>query len=297
MRYYAILNPVAGKGKSAHTENKLRDAFERLGLEGEIVKTISPGDASHLARIGLKKGYTTFLVAGGDGTLFEVVNGLGDAPITIGVLPLGERNLFARTLGFDQQPLPQILQHFQVARHILVSDIGVVNKLLFVTNVGIGLCVDALLSQRERESTRVKQHSLWAQIKNKYQRPALQQMNVTVDRYYKASSLGYDLQIANSCHFFYHEGKSDIDNTDRLLDLFIIDKTMGTSEVRALRSNLMLQNSSSITHIRGHKFTINEPLDLTIQIDGEIHQVRAPLHITIAPFQMRFLPYPNKLRG
>ena len=238
-----------------------------------------------------------FLVAGGDGTLFEVANGLADAPITIGVIPLGERNLFARTLGFDQQPLVQILQHFQVARHTLVSDIGVVNKLLFLTNVGIGVCVDALLSQRERESTRIKQHSLWAQIKNKYQRPALQKMNVTVDRYYKVSSSAYDLQITNSCHFFYHEGKSHIDNTDRLLDLFLVDKTIGLGEVRALRSNLILQNSSSLTHIRGHKFTINEPLDLTIQIDGEIHQVRAPLHITVAPFQMRFLPYPNKLRG
>ena len=122
-------------------------------------------------------------------------------------------------------------------------------------------------------------------------------MQVTVDRYYKANSLAYDLQIANSCHFFYHNGKSHIDYTDRLLDLLIIDKTISNGDVRALRSNLMLQNSSSITHIRGHKFTINEPLDLTLQIDGEIHQVRAPLHITVAPFQMRFLPYPNKLRG
>ncbi len=291
MRYYAILNPVAGKGKSAQTETKLRDAFERLGLEGEIVKTISPGDASHLARIGLKKGYNLFLVVGGDGTVFEVVNGLADAPITIGIVPCGNRNLFARTLGFDHQTIIQILQHFQVAKHTLVSDIGTVNRLLFVTNVGIGLCVDTLLTQQEKASTTIKRNSLWSQIKHKYQKPQLQNIKVTVDRYYKATAHAYDVEVANSCHFFYHDGKSHIDHTDRLLDLMIIDKTMGASEARSLKSNLMLENSSSMTHICGHKFTINEPLDLTLQIDGEIHQVRAPLHIAIAPFQMRFLPY------
>lgn len=291
MRYYAILNPVAGKGKSAQTETKLRDAFERLGLEGEIVKTISPGDASHLARIGLKKGYNLFLVAGGDGTVFEVVNGLADAPITIGIVPCGKRNLFARTLGFENQTIVQILEYFQVAKHILVSDIGTVNRLLFVTNVGIGLCVDTLLTQQEKASTTIKRTSLWAQIKHKYQKPQLQSVKVTVDRYYKATAQAYDIEVANSCHFFYHEGKSHIDHTDRLLDLMIIDKTMNTSEARALKSSLMLESSASMTHICGHKFTINEPLDLTLQIDGEIHQVRAPLHIAVAPFQMRFLPY------
>lgn len=294
MRYYAILNPVAGKGKSAQTESKLRDAFERLGLEGEIVKTISPGDAGHLARIGLKKGYNLFLVTGGDGTIFEVINGIADAPVTIGIIPVGNRNLFARTLGFEHQTILQILQHFQVARHTLVSDVGIVNKLLFVTNVGIGLCVDTLLNQQEKVSTVLKRNSIWNKIRSKYQKPQLQDFKITIDRYYKATTQAYDIEVANSCHFFYHEGKSHINHTDRLLDLMIIDKTMSSSEARTLKSSLMLENTSSMSHICGHKFTIHEPLDLTLQIDGEIHQVKAPLHISVAPFQMRFLPYtPN----
>jgi len=66
--------------------------------------TTCPGDARTLAAKATRNGYTDIIAAGGDGTLNEVVNGIGDVPggfekVTFGFLPLGTINVFARELG------------------------------------------------------------------------------------------------------------------------------------------------------------------------------------------------------
>jgi diacylglycerol kinase (ATP) len=67
----------------------------------EIVETARPGDAAQLARKYYERGYRRFIAVGGDGTSYEIVNGLfpqagsGDPP-QLGFLPLGTGNSFLR---------------------------------------------------------------------------------------------------------------------------------------------------------------------------------------------------------
>lgn len=65
--------------------------------------TAAPGDARRLAAEAVKDGFDVIVAAGGDGTVNEVLNGIGDAPggfekARLGVLPLGTVNVFAREL-------------------------------------------------------------------------------------------------------------------------------------------------------------------------------------------------------
>jgi YegS/Rv2252/BmrU family lipid kinase len=65
--------------------------------------TASAGDARRLAAEAVLEGYKLIVAAGGDGTVNEVLNGLGDAPdgferVRFGVLPLGTINVLAREL-------------------------------------------------------------------------------------------------------------------------------------------------------------------------------------------------------
>jgi diacylglycerol kinase (ATP) len=99
--YLAIANPAAGGGKS---RKMLGSALERLrsgGVTVEVIETRCAGDATQIAREAYARGQRKFIAVGGDGTSYEVVNGLfpeasaGERP-TLGFLPLGTGNSFLR---------------------------------------------------------------------------------------------------------------------------------------------------------------------------------------------------------
>jgi diacylglycerol kinase (ATP) len=103
--YLAILNPAAGGGRS---RKLLGPALERLragGVEVKVAATAGPGDATKIVADAYARGQRHFIAVGGDGTAFEVVNGLypqasksetsSETP-TLGFLPLGTGNSFLR---------------------------------------------------------------------------------------------------------------------------------------------------------------------------------------------------------
>jgi YegS/Rv2252/BmrU family lipid kinase len=99
--YLAIINPVAGGGRCSKRAKQLLDPLRDRGLKIDAEETRSSGDASHLAREAYAVGYRRFLAVGGDGTSYEIVNGLfprdGDQDrVALGFLPLGTGNSFLR---------------------------------------------------------------------------------------------------------------------------------------------------------------------------------------------------------
>jgi YegS/Rv2252/BmrU family lipid kinase len=99
--YLAIVNPAAGGGRC---RTLVGPALERLragGLKIEPVETSAAGDATRIVRDAYARGYRRFIAVGGDGTSYEIVNGLFPAaaqaePATLGFLPLGTGNSFLR---------------------------------------------------------------------------------------------------------------------------------------------------------------------------------------------------------
>ena len=99
--YLAIVNPAAGGGK---TRKLLGPALERLragGIEITTAETTAAGQATVIAREAYGRGIRNFIAVGGDGTSYEVVNGLfpeaaNDGPPTLAFLPLGTGNSFLR---------------------------------------------------------------------------------------------------------------------------------------------------------------------------------------------------------
>jgi diacylglycerol kinase (ATP) len=99
--YLAIVNPAAGGGRR---RKMLGPALERLragGVAVDVAETQGPGDATRIAREAYGSGRRRFIAVGGDGTSYEIVNGLfpeagtGERP-TLGFLPLGTGNSFLR---------------------------------------------------------------------------------------------------------------------------------------------------------------------------------------------------------
>jgi diacylglycerol kinase (ATP) len=99
--YFAIVNPAAGGGRSRRLLGPALDRLRAGGIEVQVAETQRAGDATLIAREAYTRGIRQFISVGGDGTSFEIVNGLfpqasvGERP-TLAFLPLGTGNSFLR---------------------------------------------------------------------------------------------------------------------------------------------------------------------------------------------------------
>lgn len=99
--FLAIVNPAAGHGRCARLVGPVLDRLRAAGIELEVAETQQAGQAAKLASDAYAKGRRRFIAVGGDGTSYEIVNGLfpgaehGEQP-TLGFLPLGTGNSFLR---------------------------------------------------------------------------------------------------------------------------------------------------------------------------------------------------------
>lgn len=103
MKPCIIVNPVAGRVSEL---NELLKRIERL-RPNKVQLTRRAGDAETFARKAIVAGCNNVIAAGGDGTLNEVVNAVARArdarKISVGVLPLGTGNDFARSLELPEE--------------------------------------------------------------------------------------------------------------------------------------------------------------------------------------------------
>jgi diacylglycerol kinase (ATP) len=106
--FLAIINPAAGGGRCGERVAAVLDRLRKAGITLETAETSAVGHASQIAREAYQKGYRKFIAVGGDGTSYEIVNGLfpqsespkapnvDDHIPTLGFLPLGTGNSFLR---------------------------------------------------------------------------------------------------------------------------------------------------------------------------------------------------------
>lgn len=102
IKHYFIVNPTAGKGlKSNFVKDTIIPACEKKGIEYEIYYTKAPGDGMEFVDKTASDGKPArFYACGGDGTLYEVVNGAyGHANAQVAVVPLGSGNDWTRLFG------------------------------------------------------------------------------------------------------------------------------------------------------------------------------------------------------
>jgi YegS/Rv2252/BmrU family lipid kinase len=102
----AIVNPAAGFGKCAKLLGPALDRLRASGAQFDVAETKRSGHGTEITRQAYRDGYRKFIAVGGDGTSFEIVNGLfpeaandavsqGEKP-KLGFLPLGTGNSFLK---------------------------------------------------------------------------------------------------------------------------------------------------------------------------------------------------------
>jgi diacylglycerol kinase (ATP) len=139
-----ILNPYSGRYNGQRRWPEAQAALEAAGVAYELSVTERAGQAAELAAEAARAGCAPIVVAGGDGTVGEVVNGLAQAAVDpqrplgpIGIMPVGTANDIVDTIGIprDLRAAAQVL----AAGRTRLMDLGEVNGRLFANNAAIGL--------------------------------------------------------------------------------------------------------------------------------------------------------------
>lgn len=159
-RTLLIVNPVAGHGLGTKTfkrlEPRLIAAFPGL----EVRRSERPGHAIELGREAARSGFERILCLGGDGTPFEVINGLysdGRPPLRpeIGLIPAGTGNSFIRDFGVTTPE--EALDRIRAGRHRAVDLVefecfrgGRPARMYSLNIIGVGLITDILKLTNEK---------------------------------------------------------------------------------------------------------------------------------------------------
>lgn len=128
VRYEFIINPQARSGRGRKIWDAVRAVLEEQQADYGVHFTEYQGHAEKIAsEISASKDECTVAVMGGDGTVNEVLNGLDISEnITLGYIPVGSSNDFARGLGIPQKP-EKALRAVLNPKKILHMDVGVLS--------------------------------------------------------------------------------------------------------------------------------------------------------------------------
>jgi diacylglycerol kinase (ATP) len=155
-----ILNPYSNRWQAQANWPLVEMELVKAGIQFELATSQRPGGhVIELAAEAAKKGYSPILVAGGDGTIGEVVNGLSqaakDPKITLGplgIIPLGTANDLAHNLKLPLDILGAVA--VITAGKTKKLDVCQVNDRLFVNNAAIGLEPTVTVIQQEMKKVK-----------------------------------------------------------------------------------------------------------------------------------------------
>lgn len=138
-----FINPIAGRGRARQHTDSIRRLLEDGGVEFEDIQSTAVGDLEYMVFAAASAGADRIIVAGGDGSVHEAVNGIlrSASNTALGVIPVGTGNDFAKACSIPLQwenatrLLADRIRNGVPLRYI---DAGRMNDRYFANGAGIG---------------------------------------------------------------------------------------------------------------------------------------------------------------
>ena len=289
MKLLIIFNPRAAHGRSVKKLMHIRAKLKDLNIQAKFMTTTHQGHAKELVANTDLSEFDGLIAAGGDGTVFEVLNGLYEHPkparVPLGLLPIGTGNAFARELGLQPSNWSDAIDIAHRGR-LREVDVGHVNSAtgsyFFLNIVLMGFAVDASLSARKLKffgNTAYTLATLWQVMKLK-SHPLVMEVDGRVIR-----NDNVFITISNSrytgTHFLI---APDATIDDGQLDVTVLQKL---SRLRILRLFPTIYSGrhveyDEISSYKGARIKIQSPQNMLLGPDGEFYG-RTPAEITCLP--------------
>ena len=156
--FLAVVNPAAGGGRCRKLVGSALERLQAGGIAVEIAETNGPGHATQIARDAQARGRSHFIAVGGDGTSYEIANGLfprdGSRPRpTLAFLPLGTGNSFLREFtdrGVEHAIEALLARRSQACDVLRMRHTGGIIHYINLLSVGFAADVATLRARRFR---------------------------------------------------------------------------------------------------------------------------------------------------
>jgi YegS/Rv2252/BmrU family lipid kinase len=289
-----IMSARAGAGD----KNKHRERLAAIFNDSDISLAQSGTEVTDLARDAARGSYEVIVAAGGDGTVNTVAAEVLASDKTLGVLPLGTLNHFAKDLGIplDLEAAAQTI----VAGHTTKVDVAEVNNRVFLNNSSLGLYPMIVRERvkRERLGFRKWPAFVWATIQALRRYPFLDvRLRVEgklVDRTTPFVFIGNNEYAMESFNIGLR------DRLDRgVLSVYITDR-IGRLRLLGLAVRAFvgrLRDDKDFLALRSNEVKILTPHKrLRVAFDGEIEVMETPLQYRIRQRALRVI-VPKEAQG
>lgn len=140
--YIMILNPTSGRGMALKRLPELEAVLREKGIEYRIERDHATEETPSVVRRAAEERPEGIIAVGGDGTLFQVINGMIGSDVPLLFVSCGTGNDFVRSLNLPKDPVEAL--KLQLASPVKRIDVGRMNDTCFLNVSGTGFDVDVL---------------------------------------------------------------------------------------------------------------------------------------------------------
>lgn len=291
-RLLVVHNPVAG-GRRLGRFRRTIAALEASGCAVEVQQTGGPGDAFRFARDA--RDVDVVVVAGGDGTINEALNGLADnqsGDVPLALIPMGTANVLAAELGLpidDPEALAEVIAHGPA----LSVHLGAANGRRFVQMAGAGFDAHVVANV----STRIKRRL----GKGAYVLAALRVAARFRHPRYTVEIDGavYDAGQVVVCNGHFYAGRFVLAPDARpwtpRLDVCLFERSGPLQPLRYGLAMLLgrLPKRPDVRVVTGHSLRIDGPQDDPVQGDGDLLS-HLPIQVELLENAAAFIVPPER---
>jgi len=280
-----IINPISGTRTKAYLQNFLEKKTTENNIPFLVFPSVASGDYSFLKPVINEEKITDVIIAGGDGTVSQVVNSLMDCDVNFGIIPCGSGNGLAYAARIAKQPAKALDVVFNGKATFI--DGFLVNNRFACMLCGVGF--DARVAH-EFASQQKRGLATYSRLvaKNFFNAGVYPFSVQCMDKEFSTDA--YFISIANSNQF---GNKVTIAPkallSDGLLDIVIVKKTVKPLLLFNLLKQvltgkpLQLENAfqQPVVYFQVEKISIINRLEAPIHIDGDPVETSVHIDITI----------------
>jgi YegS/Rv2252/BmrU family lipid kinase len=284
-----VLNASSGRGEATKVAARLKEIFEAGGREAHITLARAGDELRAAVRRAVEAGCDTLVAGGGDGTINTAASAVVGREISLGVLPLGTLNHFAKDLGIplDLEEATKIILEGAWCR----VDVGEVNGRFFLNNSSLGV-YPAIVRLRERYRATLRGKwiaALWAALTVMRRNPFMAvKIHVEAQAIIRRTPL---VLVANNEYRTtgVHAGTRESLARGKLT-LYVLNAERRPGLLR-LALKVVLEGAERVKEL--DLFTVEEVAvetrrrRLQVALDGEVVTLESPLHYRVRPTALR----------